>query len=134
SAAERERLRRVPTTSGEALLAYSRARALLDHADKTGNPEAAADLLRQAIARDASFALAYAALADAYWAGYQRTKDPAVVEKATAAVREALRIDPNQAAVHYSLGAMQDQLGREVDAIESFKRALRLQPDNDDAH
>ena len=132
TAAERSRLRRLPTTSGAALAAYSEARALLDRDDLAGNSERAVDLLVNAVTLDPGFALAQAALGDAYWKTYARTKDPQLVDRATEAVRRALAIDPEAAAVYYSLGNMQYQTGHFEEAIQSLRRGLALQPDSDD--
>jgi tetratricopeptide (TPR) repeat protein len=91
-------------------------------------------MAQRAIASDSGFALGYAALGDAYWSQYQSDKDPALVGKATDAVMQALRIDPNQAPVHYSLGNMRYLTGHLDEAASSLRRALALQPDSDDAH
>src|SRR5204862_417819 len=57
-----------------------------------------------------------------------------LVTKATAAVNEALRLDADQAAVHYSLGNMYQQTGRYEDAITALNRAIQIQPDDDESH
>ena len=134
NAAEYARVHKMPTTSGEALLAYSEARALLGPASLAPATARAVELLQQAIAKDSSFALAYAALGDAYWEMYQREKDPELVVKATHAVTEALRIDPEQASVHYSLGNMYQQTGRYEEAVTALRRAVAIQPDSDESH
>jgi tetratricopeptide (TPR) repeat protein len=134
NAAEYARIRRVPTTSGEALLAYAEARALIGPLNSPETSALAISLLQGATAKDPLFALAFAALGDAYWQKYERDKDPDLVSKATAAVTEALRIDPNQAPVYYSLGNMYQQTGRYEEAIAAFRRAIQIQPDNDESH
>lgn len=134
SPSERARVGRVPTTSAEALLAYSQARLLLQPSNSPDAPQRAVALLEQAIARDPQFALAYAALADAYWTRYQSEKDPALVARATAAVEAALRIDPGQAPVYTALATMYQQTGRYEDAVNAIRHALDLQPDSDESH
>ena len=131
---ERIRLLKLPTSSGAALAAYSEARALLDRDDLSGNWEHAIDLLKDAVQLDPKFSLAQAALGDAYWKRYARAKDPALVERATEAVRRALTIDPTAAPVYYSLGNMQYQTGHYEEAIQSLRRGLSLQPDSDESH
>jgi Predicted integral membrane protein len=134
NAAEYARVHKVPTKSGEALLAYSEARALLGPSSSPAGTARAVSLLQDAIAKDPSFALAYAALGDAYWETYQREKNPELVGRATSAVAEALRIDPDQAPVHYSLGNMYQQTGRYEEAITALRRAIDIQPDSDESH
>jgi tetratricopeptide (TPR) repeat protein/TolB-like protein len=134
NAAEYARVHKVPTKSGEALLAYSEARALLGPSSLPAGTARAVSLLQDAIAKDPSFALAYAALGDAYWETYQREKNPELVGRATSAVAEALRIDPDQAPVHYSLGNMYQQTGRYEEAITALRRAIDIQPDSDESH
>ncbi|HMD35626.1 MAG TPA: tetratricopeptide repeat protein, partial [Vicinamibacterales bacterium] len=134
TASELLRLQKVPTTSGDALMAYSQARALIGPSNSAETTDRAIALLQDAVAKDSTFALAYASLGDAYWQKYQRTKTPDLVGKATAAVNEALRLDPDQAAVHYSLGNMYQQTGRYEDAITALSRAIQIQPDDDESH
>ena len=132
--AENTRVHKMPTTSGDALLAYSEARALLGPSSSAPSAARAVALLQQAIAKDPSFALAHAALGDAYWEMYQREKTPDLVAKATGAVAEALRIDPGQAPVYYSLGNMYQLTGRYEESIKALQRAIDIQPDSDESH
>jgi serine/threonine-protein kinase len=132
--AEYARIHKMPTNSGAALVAYSEARALLGPSSLPPSTTRAVALLQQAIAKDPSFALAYAALGDAYWEMYQRDKSPELVVKATDAVTEALRIDPEQAPIYYSLGNMYQLTGRYEEAITALRRAIVLQPDSDESH
>ncbi len=134
SAADWKHVRKLPTTSGRALLAYSQARALMDRYDVPPNIDAAIALLNGALANDPQFVLAQAALGDAYWEKYQRDRDPALATRATDAVTQAVRMGPNQGAVHYSLGNMQYLTGRPDEAISSLRRSVALQPDNDEAY
>ena len=135
TAAEWVRIRKLPTTSGSALAAYSEARALLDRYDVASNIDRAIDLLTGATKTDPQFAIAYAALGDALWRRYQTfEKRPAVASAATAAVMKAIEIDPDDASVYYSLGNMQFLTGRYPDAVRSLQRSLALQPDDDETH
>ncbi len=134
TAADRERIGRLPTENGESFDLYSEAKTLLNRPRVAGNGARAAALLERAVARDPSFALAYAALGDAYWDVYQTDNNPAMVAKATDAIAAAIRIDPDRAAVYYSLGNMQYLTGRSEDAASSLKRSLALQPDSDETH
>ena len=128
------RIAKLPTGNAEALDLYSEARTLLNRPRVSGNGARAAALLERAVAIDSSFALAYAALGDAYWDIYQTDKTPAMVAKATNAITVAMRLDPDRAAVYYSLGNMQYLTGRSEDAAGSLRRSLTLQPDSDETH
>jgi serine/threonine-protein kinase len=128
---EWSRLQKLPTTSGEALVAYAEARALLDRSLPDYDHSVA--LLERATSLDPRFVLAWAALGDAWWNRYQREKEAADVTKATDALRRAVAIDPESAPVYYSLGDMQYRTGQLADAERSFRRALQLQPDFDSA-
>jgi serine/threonine-protein kinase len=56
------------------------------------------------------------------------------LEKAVAALREAIRLRPDGAIAHTNLGnALRDQ-GKLAEAVAEFGEAIRLQPDEADAH
>jgi len=128
---EWSRMRKLPTTSSAALLAYAEARAVLDQSQPDVDRSVA--LLQQATSLDPQFVLAWAALGDAWWNRYQWNKEAADVAKAGDALRRAVAIDPESAPVYYSLGDMQYRTGQLADAERSFRRALQLQPDFDAA-
>jgi tetratricopeptide (TPR) repeat protein/predicted Ser/Thr protein kinase len=99
----------------------------------------AIDLFNQAIDRDPVYALAYSGLANCYVVmssvayGTLSTKD--AMDRASAAARKALEIDPNLAEAHTSLGIVQmkyDWNWREAE--KSFKRAIELKADYPLAH
>jgi eukaryotic-like serine/threonine-protein kinase len=128
------RISKLPTDNAEAFALYSEACTLLNRPRVSGNGRRAAALLEQAVLRDPAFALAYAALGDAYWDVYQTDHDPVMAARATDAVMAALGLDPDRGAVYYSLGNMQYLTGHSEDAVASLKRSLALAPDSDDAH
>lgn len=131
---DRRRLETPPTRDKQAFGDYMQARAFLERPDVPGNVDRALSLFRAAIEKDPSFALAHAGLGDAYWAMYVRTSEPEWTQKAREATMEALRLDPNQAAVRYSLALIYHGTGRRDEAVEELERALELQPNSDDAH
>ena len=131
---ETERLHKVPTTNADALLAYAEGRALIGPSNSPESTARAIALLQGATRKDPRFAMAFAALGDAYWQKYERDKDPSLVSMATGAVTEALRIDPGQAPVHYALGNMYQQTGRYEEAVTALRRAIAIQPDSEDSH
>jgi serine/threonine-protein kinase len=134
SAAERDRLRRLPTARPAAFAAYSEARAMLDRTDASAHAAEAVTLLERAVSLDPAFALAYATLGDAYLELYTAQRDPEQAAKANAAVVRALQISPGDASGYHSLGNVQWATGRYQEAVASLRRALQLQPDNDETH
>jgi serine/threonine-protein kinase len=123
-----------PTSNADAFADYAQARVFLERPDVPGSLQHAIDLLNAAIARDKNFALAYAALGEAYWAQYREKKDASWTDKARAANLEALRIDPAQPEVRMALAVMYEGLGRTDQATEELRKVLELQPRNDNAH
>jgi tetratricopeptide (TPR) repeat protein len=123
-----------PTPNQEAFAEYSQARLFLERPDVPGSLDHAVRLFTSAIARDNRFAQAHAGLGQAYWSLYQETKDPLWTTKATAAILDALRIDPDQPEVRISLAVMYQGMGRVPEAQEELRRVLAAQPSNDDAH
>lgn len=99
--------------------------------------QASVGYFQQAIAADASYALAYVGLADAYSALALSVDMPAneVYPKAKAAARTALDIDESLAEAHTSLGfAIQFYDWDFRSAENQYKRALELNPNSSDAH
>jgi serine/threonine-protein kinase len=123
-----------PTSNQEAFANYAQARVFLDRPDVPGNLNHAIDLLQSAIKDDARFALAYAALGEAYMAQYRETKNTEWPPKAQTANLEALRIDPQQPEVRMSLALMYEETGRPDEATEELKQVMLMQPRNDSAH
>ena len=134
TSAQRERLAAPPTTNVEAFADYAQARSFLDREDATGNVDRAIQLFQSAIRKDPRFSLAHAGLGEAYWARFRQTREPAWTEKARGAALEALRLDPGQDRVHYTLAMVYHGTGRANEAIEELREAITLQPANDDAH
>jgi tetratricopeptide (TPR) repeat protein/TolB-like protein len=123
-----------PTANADAFAEYAQARVFLERPDVRGSLKNAIDLLQAAIAKDNRFALAYAALGEAYWAQFRETNDASWTDKARAANLDALRIDPAQPEVRMALAVMYHGLGRRDEAREELRQVLALQPRNDNAH
>ena len=131
---ELARMRKLPTTSPEALQAYAEGRAFLDGYDVAGNVDRAIELFNRATALDPHFAIAFAALGEALWHQYTADKRPEVATSATAAVTKALSLDADLAPVHYALGLIQSQTGHPEEAVASLRQALARQPADDETH
>jgi tetratricopeptide (TPR) repeat protein len=133
SPAQRETLGRPPTRDALAFAEYGEALRLLQSPDAR-DPERAERLLSSATRRDPQFSLAFAALGQAYWSRYQLTKDVAMMRRATDAVLQALRLDPEQPGVRLSLALNYYSTGRTDEALDEVRQALAQQPTNDDCH
>ena len=132
--ADRARLARSPTTDMTAFTAYSAGRALLERPEVPGNLARAIEAFRTAISRDPRFALAHAALGEAYWQQYAETKDANWTKLAKDSVTEALRLDPAEPGIRLALARIYAGTGRPEAAIDELRKMLDRQPSNDDAH
>jgi len=125
----------VPSTSSvDALTAYWQGRTLLDGAASDADFRATAASFRKAIAIDPSYALGYAGLADTLWQQYLVTHDAALPRQALDAGLTALRIDASQPATRVAVATVYQGQGQYDAAADQLRRALDLQPSNDDAH
>jgi TolB-like protein/Tfp pilus assembly protein PilF len=102
-----------------------------------GNFELGRDYFEQAIEKDPSFALSYAALADCYRllsvSGFLAPRE--AHPKAKAAVLKALELDDTLAEAHSALGLIKFQFDWEWSGPdEEFKRALQLNPNSSDVY
>ena len=123
-----------PTTNREAFADYSQGLLFLERPDVAGNLQHATGLFQSAVDKDSRFARAYAGLGRTYWALYQETGEDHWTGKATAAILDALRIDPELPEVRLSLAVMYQGMGRFKEAQEELQRVIAAQPSNDDAH
>jgi len=86
-------------------------------------------LLRRALARDSTYAEAWAALARRYFfLGVYG--DAVYFDSATAAARKAIALEPDQAEAYAAIGDVQSQQGRLAEAEASYGKALALNPSN----
>ena len=123
-------------TNLEAYELYLKARALVDQ--RTTFPaQQAVKLFEHAVARDPSFALGYAGLAEAYAAASEEIPEPikpTIIAHETAlglmsaAAETALQLDPLLAEAHAAMGLVYSRKLDWQKAEESFRRAIDLNP------
>jgi TolB-like protein/DNA-binding winged helix-turn-helix (wHTH) protein/Tfp pilus assembly protein PilF len=97
----------------------------------------AMDYYQQAVAKDPSFARAYAALADTQvlYGGYAGTPPKDLLAKAHANAARAVELDPNSAEAHASLAVVAQDCDWDWPTAEKeYKRAIALNPNYATAH
>jgi serine/threonine protein kinase/predicted TPR repeat methyltransferase len=124
----------VLSTDPQAFGEYAQACEYLRTPEVAGNADLAIGLLRRALDRDPTFALAHASLAQAYWAKYRATRDNTWTDRARAAALEALRLNRDDPAVRYTLAWIYRGMGRTQEAIAEVSKALTLDPANDEMY
>jgi TolB-like protein/Tfp pilus assembly protein PilF len=127
--------RRRYETSAEAYDLYLRARALQIQHGQPGFDESIGPL-EEAIAKDPSFAPAYAGLAAAYAvrSGESRQDIPDELRKMRVAVEQAVRLDPLLAEAHGALGVLYARDAQWAESENSFRRAIALDPNSSASH
>lgn len=122
------------TTDVEAHDLYLRGRNSLLGLTES-NVLAARDWFVQAIAKDPEYARAHAGLAAFYVMAHMYfNTGPGMLEKAAAAAKRAIELDPNLAEAHVALGYSASAEERYDDAEGAFAEALRLNPGLYEAH
>ena len=120
--------------SRAALEDYVAGRDLLEHQNVPGNLDQSIQMLTSSTERDPAFALAHAALGEALWRKYRRTRDRTWATKAQAAAFDALRLGPDQARVRLTAAIVLRGTGESDKAIGELRHALQLQPNYPEAH
>jgi adenylate cyclase len=123
-------LARQQTTDPEAHTLVLRA-TQLRRSTQRALVEEAVRLLQQAIARDSTYAQAWALLADSYtrldYLGFAARND--VVPKAREAAERARRLDPQSADAEFALGLLARDYDWDTRGAEAhFRRAIELRP------
>lgn len=108
SPAEKAAIETLPTRDPEAYDLYLRAResvySIRTRADSGVDIHRAIDLLNQAVAHDANFALAYSFLAQMHLSDFESGGEPAQLERARTNIETALRLAPDLGDAHLARG------------------------------
>ena len=121
------------TRSVEAYESYARGMMNLRQATRESMDRAIA-AFEDATRHDPEYAIAWAALGGAYGLKGTFMSMPEMVAKAIDLERRALTIDPELADAHMWLGASLLNQGKVDEAIAEMRNAIRLEPDNGQAH
>jgi serine/threonine-protein kinase len=122
------------TAVGGAYPLYLQARGHLQRFERAENLDRALSLLQKALEQDPDYALAYAALGEAYWRLYELRKRPELVALAQDNCRKALSLNDLLAPVHVTLGMIHRGTGRAQEALADLQRALDRDPRNAEAY
>ena len=126
-------IERRETRSVEAYESYARGMMNLRQATRDSIERAIA-AFEDATRHDPDYALAWAALGGAYGLKGNFLSIPEMLNRAMEMEQRALSIDPELADAHSWLGTTLLALGRTDEAIAEIREALRLEPDNGQAH
>jgi TolB-like protein/Flp pilus assembly protein TadD len=134
SSAEREAVHRLSTPDLDAYDSYLRGRSYYFRYDRR-SVGYARDLFEQAATIDPAYGRAYAGISDCSAYLYLNAgRRPADLERAVQAAEAALKLAPEMAEAHSSLGTALSLLGRHEEAETAFDRAIALNPNLFEAH
>jgi tetratricopeptide (TPR) repeat protein/predicted Ser/Thr protein kinase len=122
-----------PTSDLPALADYFEGLRLLERRDLAGKAGVAAERLRRAVARDPKFALAWAALGEAYRAQAVEDDRGGLMTRALDAVSEAIRLDPREARAFVARARARAEMGSHEAARRDLETAIALDPLDDEA-
>jgi adenylate cyclase len=126
-------IERKETRSVEAYESYARGMMNLRLASRDSIERAIA-AFEEAIRHDEEYAMAWAALGGAYALKGSFLSISDLVRKGVEMERRAIALDPNLADAHSWLGGALLTLGEVDEAITTIKEAIRLEPENGQAH
>lgn len=131
---EQAALRVHGTSRPEAYRYYLQARGYLLNFTSAENVDDAITMIREALKIDPNFGMAKAALGEAYWRKYWHTKDSKWTTLAKQECDSAVQLGNAGAAGHACLGLIADGTGNYKDAVTEYRRAMDLEPANEDAY
>src|SRR5437879_195675 len=135
SGSEKSSIAKTPTVDPEAYELYLKGRFFWNK--RTGDDlRKSIEYLKQAIAKDPGYALAYAALADSYGLlrFYGGASPAESVVPATAAAKKALELDDSLAEAHASLGLIATEELEIHRGVSELERAIQLNPNYATGH
>lgn len=109
---------------------YQQGVDFLDRYDKPENLNAAIQKFEQTTKADPNFALAYAALGEAYVDKYRQEQNPDWLRRAEDYTQNAARLNDQLAEVHVTMGRIHDLSGKHDLGQQEIMRALKLDPLN----
>ncbi len=132
--AQRRQVESHGTQNSTAFQNYLEGLGYLQNYEKAENIDNAISSFQTALNIDASYALAYAGLGQAYWSKYMATKDSVWVDQARGSCTHAVNLDPKLPASHLCLGILENGTGEYEKAIREFQSVLESDPANTSAY
>ncbi|MBN1211709.1 MAG: protein kinase [candidate division Zixibacteria bacterium] len=118
----------------EAFGLYLAGRGYLQRFEKSACIDTAVMKFREALDYDPGYALAYAALGEAYWRKYKATNELEWIEQARGNSQVALSLDAQLAPVHITLGMIYRGTGEYEKAVREYNLARVQEPSNYEAY
>jgi eukaryotic-like serine/threonine-protein kinase len=112
---------------------YVQGRGYLQRYDRVEDLDRALEAFAGALKTDPDFALAHAGMAEAWLRRDRIIRDPSALDHARTSVRRAVETGGSLTSVVLTAGLVQLAGGEHADAIQSFRRALQIDPANADA-
>jgi serine/threonine protein kinase/tetratricopeptide (TPR) repeat protein len=122
------------TTAPSAYDFYTQGKGYLQRYEVAQNIDTAISLFQQALQKDSRYALAEAALGEAYWRKYEQTKDTKWADEARKRASAAIQMNDKMAPVYVTLGMIDTGTGRDDEAVQNLQKALQLDPTDSDAY
>lgn len=121
-------------TTPAAYVSYERGMGYLERFYRPENINLAMAELNRSVAADPKFALAYIAMAKAYFYQYRLTQNPELLEQAELYCNKALSLNDQLADVHVVLGRVHTWKGKTSLAQSELDKAKELDPKSADAY
>ncbi len=109
---------------------YLQGRGYLQEFTTEANLDAAISLFERALAKDTSYALAYAGLGEAYLRKYEYTEDQVWIDQAFQYGERAIAFDKRLSPAYFVRGLYYNIKERYEEAEVEFRQALELEPTN----
>ncbi len=123
-----------PETQPAAYEAYIRGKGFLEEYEKSENIDSAIVEFKKAIDIDPNYALAYAALGNAYAMELQQSsRGKEWVTRASQSCDKSLSLNPELVEGHICLANIFNATGKYEKAIEQFNKAVQADPNNEEA-
>ncbi|TVP99421.1 MAG: hypothetical protein EA359_17080 [Balneolaceae bacterium] len=127
-------IREVKTSVPAAFELYIQGLGYLQRYERIDNIDNAILAFEEAIELDSQFALAHAALGQAYWRKYENTRERTWIDLATEQSHKAFNLNSKLLQAHITLGMIRNGTGRYNEAVDHFLDALSTDPTNADAY
>jgi serine/threonine-protein kinase len=113
---------------------YLKGQSLIRRQRDAKTVQQALDFYNAAVEKDRSFALAYAAIADACLFMHDAKQQPEWIERALGAARNAEQLNDSLPEPHLSMAGVAVAKGKHAEALAELRRAAELAPGSDDVY